>query len=86
MHSQALRHTVRDHLGDPAAFARAFDEGTQREVAPFYWSQLAADRARKAEMNALRENRAWAPPASPMTGLVNGAPHDADLFRAMIET
>lgn len=86
MHAQLLRHTVRDHLDDPAGLARAFDEGTQREVAPFYWSQIVADRARIAEMTALRENRAWSPPASPMTGLVNGAPHDADLFRAMIET
>ncbi len=86
VHSQVLRHTARDHLSQPAAFAQAFDEGTQREVAPFYWSQLTADRERKAEMAALRENRTWAPPASPMTGLFNGAPHDADLFRAMIET
>jgi 2-polyprenyl-6-methoxyphenol hydroxylase-like FAD-dependent oxidoreductase len=86
LHSQVLRHTARDHLGDPAAFARAFDERTQREVAPFYWSQLTADRERKEEMTALRENRPWSPPASPMTGLVNGSSYDADLFRAMIET
>ena len=85
VHSQLLRHTVRDHLGDPAALARAFDEGTEREVAPFYWSQVAADRARITQMTALRENRTWSPPVSPMTGLVNGASHDADLFRAMIE-
>ena len=87
VHSQVLRQTARDHLGgDPVAFAQAFDEGTQRKVAPFYWSQLTADRERQAEMTALRENRPWAAPASPMTGLFNGAPHDADLFRAMIET
>jgi 2-polyprenyl-6-methoxyphenol hydroxylase-like FAD-dependent oxidoreductase len=86
VHSQLLRHTVRDHLGEPAALARAFDEGTERDIAPFYWSQVAADRARIAEMTALRESRTWSPPVSPMTGLVNGASHDADLFRAMIET
>ncbi len=86
VHAQLLRHTVRDHLGDLGMLARAFDDGTEREVAPFYWSQVAADRIRIAEMTALRENQAWSPPVAPMTGLVNGAPHDADLFRAMIET
>jgi flavin-dependent dehydrogenase len=87
VHSQVLRQTARDYLGgEPVAFAQAFDEGTQRAVAPFYWSQLTADRERQAEMTALREYRPWAPPASPMTGLFNGASHDADLFRAMIET
>jgi 2-polyprenyl-6-methoxyphenol hydroxylase-like FAD-dependent oxidoreductase len=86
VHSQLLRHTVRDHLDDPATLARAFDDGTERQVAPFYWSQVAADRARIAQMTALRENRSWSPPVSPMTGLANGAPHDADLFRAMVET
>ena len=86
VHSQVLRRTARDHLGDPAAFARAFDERTEREVAPFYWSQLTADRERKEEMTALQEHRPWSPPASPMTGLVNGSSSDADLFRAMIKT
>jgi 2-polyprenyl-6-methoxyphenol hydroxylase-like FAD-dependent oxidoreductase len=86
VHAQLLRHTVRDHLDDPAEFVRALDDGTQRDVAPFYWSQVAADRDRIAEMNALRHNQPWSPLASPMTGLVNGNSHDADLFRAMIET
>jgi 2-polyprenyl-6-methoxyphenol hydroxylase-like FAD-dependent oxidoreductase len=85
VHAQILRHAARSHLDDPVGFARAFDGGTQRGVAPFYWSQIAADRDRVAEMTALRENRSWTAPASPMTGLMNGAPHDADLFRAMIE-
>ncbi len=86
VHSQLLRRTVRDHVDDPATFARAFDDGTERAAAPFYWSQVAADRARIAQLTALRENRTWSPPASPLIGLANGAPHDADLFRAMIET
>jgi 2-polyprenyl-6-methoxyphenol hydroxylase-like FAD-dependent oxidoreductase len=84
VHAQLLRQVVRDHLGDPAGFAHAFDDGTQRAVAPFYWGQVASDRARIAEMAALREYRAWTPPVSAMTGLVNGAPNDADLFRALI--
>jgi hypothetical protein len=85
VHAQLLRQAVRDHLDDPAALARAFDESTERLVAPFYWSQVRGDRARVAEMTALRDDRPWSPPASPMTGLVKGAEYDADLFRAFTE-
>ena len=35
VHAQLLRHVVREHLGDPADFARAWDEGTEQLVAPF---------------------------------------------------
>jgi 2-polyprenyl-6-methoxyphenol hydroxylase-like FAD-dependent oxidoreductase len=34
VYAQLLRRTVRSHLGDPAGFARAWDEGTERQVAP----------------------------------------------------
>jgi 2-polyprenyl-6-methoxyphenol hydroxylase-like FAD-dependent oxidoreductase len=57
MHAQLLRHTVREHLDDPAAFARAFDARTEDVVGPFYRNQIAADRARAAEMAALRVGR-----------------------------
>ncbi len=66
--------------------SRASELLAAQEVAAFYWSQLTADRERKAEDDEARENRPWAPPASPMTGLFNGSSYDADLFRAMIET
>jgi 2-polyprenyl-6-methoxyphenol hydroxylase-like FAD-dependent oxidoreductase len=85
VHAQLLRRAVRDHLDDPAAFARAFDDATERMVAPFYWSQVRGDRARVAEMTALREDRPWSPPPSRMTGLIKGAQCDADLFRAFTE-
>lgn len=55
LHAQQLRHVVREHLDDPARFAEAWDERTERVVAPFYWNQVAADRRRAAEMTALRE-------------------------------
>lgn len=66
-HAQLLRRTVQDHLGDPAGFARAWDERTEELVAPYYWNQITADRARLAEMTALREDRQWSPADSPMT-------------------
>jgi 2-polyprenyl-6-methoxyphenol hydroxylase-like FAD-dependent oxidoreductase len=86
VHAQLLRWTVRDCLGDPAGFARAWDEGTERVVAPFYRNQIRADRARLAEMTALREGRAWSPAGSVMSRLAAAASYDADLFRALLET
>jgi 2-polyprenyl-6-methoxyphenol hydroxylase-like FAD-dependent oxidoreductase len=86
VHAQLLRHTVREHLADPAGFARAWDERTEQLVAPFYWNQITADRDRLAEMTALREGRPWSPANSLMNRLANAAPHDADVFRAFLET
>jgi 2-polyprenyl-6-methoxyphenol hydroxylase-like FAD-dependent oxidoreductase len=86
VHAQLLRNTVQGYLGDPAAFAWAWDEGTERVVAPFYWNQIRADRARIAEMNALREGRDWSPDGSMWSGLATAAAYDADAFRALLET
>jgi 2-polyprenyl-6-methoxyphenol hydroxylase-like FAD-dependent oxidoreductase len=86
VHAQLLRRTVQEHLGDPAAFARAWDERTEELVAPFYWNQIRADQARLAEMTALREGRPWSPPDSPLSRLASAASYDADAFRAFMET
>ncbi len=86
VHAQLLRRIARDCLDDPAGFARSWDEGTERIAAPFYWNQVSADRARLAQMTALREGRDWSPPDSIMTGLTAAAPYDADVFRALLET
>lgn len=86
VHAQLLRRVARDHLGDPASFARAWDEGTEQHVAPFYWNQISANRVRLAEMTALREGHAWTPEDSTMSCLAAAAPYDADVFRALIET
>jgi 2-polyprenyl-6-methoxyphenol hydroxylase-like FAD-dependent oxidoreductase len=84
VHAQLLRTTVREHLGDPAAFAQAWDERTEQVVAPFYWNQIHSDRARLAEMAALREDRPWSPADSAMNRLARTAPHDADVFRGYV--
>jgi 2-polyprenyl-6-methoxyphenol hydroxylase-like FAD-dependent oxidoreductase len=86
IHAQLLRQTARRHLGYPAAFARAWDEGTERHVAPFYRNQIAADQLRLAEMTALREGRPWSPPDSPMTRLARAAAYDPGAFRAFLAT
>jgi hypothetical protein len=86
IHAQLLRRTVRSHLGYPAGFARAWDEGTESQVVPFYRNQISADRLRLAEMTALRQGRPWIPPDSPMSRLANAAAWDPDAFRAFLAT
>ena len=46
MHGALLRDTLREHEGGSAAFAAAWDEATEREMAPWYEATVAADRAR----------------------------------------
>ncbi|MGR6965445.1 NAD(P)/FAD-dependent oxidoreductase [Geodermatophilus sp. URMC 61] len=86
VHAQLLRAVVRESPDDPVELARLFDGRTECEVAPFYRNQLAADRTRIAEMDALRAGRE-PPPADPTrTGLLAAAAHDADAYRALLET
>jgi 2-polyprenyl-6-methoxyphenol hydroxylase-like FAD-dependent oxidoreductase len=91
MHAQCLRDVVRSSLDDARDFAVEWDAVTEAEVAPWYWNQLAADRARLAEMTAVREGRAPAvrtvfplPPEFEQAG--RAAPFDADVFRGLVET
>jgi 2-polyprenyl-6-methoxyphenol hydroxylase-like FAD-dependent oxidoreductase len=86
LHAQLLRRVVRGHLDDPACFAQAWDEGTERYVAPFYWDQIRADRTRFAEMTAAREGREPPPDNSTANRLLAAALYDADLLRAFLET
>jgi 2-polyprenyl-6-methoxyphenol hydroxylase-like FAD-dependent oxidoreductase len=86
LHAQCLRDTVRSDLDDPEAFVRAWDRVTERDVAPFYWDQITADRARVAEMDALRLG--GEPPAPDPTSATIAAAmlRDPDVFRGMLET
>jgi hypothetical protein len=61
-------------------------EYTEEGVQPFYRDQIAADRTRLAEMNAIRQGVEPPPPTGPMARLVAAAGSDADAFRALIET
>ena len=78
VHAQLLRQVVGDRLAIPASSARAWDEGTEHHLAPFYWNQISADRVRLAAMTALREGRAWTPEDSATSRLRAAAPYDAD--------
>lgn len=85
VHAQLLRHTVAEHLADPLAFALAFDEATEREVAPFYWNQIQEDRVRVAEMEALRRGEEPVRTESFMDRLTVAAGQHPDAYRALLE-
>ncbi len=57
VHAQALRNAAKSSLADPSRFAVELGGLTERDVAPFVHNQIAADRARIAEMEALRTAR-----------------------------
>jgi 2-polyprenyl-6-methoxyphenol hydroxylase-like FAD-dependent oxidoreductase len=88
-HAVCLRDTLRSGFDDPLAAALQFHEVTETEVAPWYWAQIAADRARIAEIEAICEGREPPPPADELTRFVlqmrRLAPRDADVARAFLE-
>jgi 2-polyprenyl-6-methoxyphenol hydroxylase-like FAD-dependent oxidoreductase len=89
MQAACLRDVLRDGADDdPRAFADRWDDRVESALTPWYRATLAVDRARLAEMRALREGRTPAPPQGPAAlgpALARAAAHDAELFRAMLE-
>jgi 2-polyprenyl-6-methoxyphenol hydroxylase-like FAD-dependent oxidoreductase len=88
-HAVRLRDVLHGDETDPYTRAEQFHEITETEVAPWYWSQIAADRARVAEITAAREGRQPHPPADElaqlMVDLSRFTPLDADIARASLE-
>lgn len=88
-HAVCLRDVLRDTRGEPAALAQEFHRRTEAEIAPWYYAQIASDRARFAEMEALREGRE--PPAAldelwkDIRSLLSTMATDPDLFRLGLE-
>jgi len=90
VHAQRLRDTLRS-ADEPGDLALEWDRVTETELAPFYWNQLAADRARLDDMAALREGRTSdvGPPAilpPQYSDAVRAMLYDADVYRAVLET
>jgi 2-polyprenyl-6-methoxyphenol hydroxylase-like FAD-dependent oxidoreductase len=89
LHAAQLRDALDAADGNPRALVDAFDRRTETAIAPWYHAQIAADRARFAEMDALREGRQPQPPDDEPTRrvlsffMLMGA--DPDLFRAGLE-
>jgi 2-polyprenyl-6-methoxyphenol hydroxylase-like FAD-dependent oxidoreductase len=89
LHALRLRDVLRDGMDDPLELALRFHEVTEREVAPWYHAQVAVDRARFAQMDALREEREPPAPAGELarqaTALLASMSGDPGLFRAALE-
>ncbi len=89
MHGALLRDTLREHEAGSAAFAEAWDEATEREMAPWYEATVSADRARMDQLRAARDGGPYVVPADPASRLRAALPLamgvDADAFRAGME-
>lgn len=87
--ARLLRDVLRDTADDPVATVREFDRRTEAEIAPWYRAQIALDRTRFAEIEALREGRAPSPPdndlARGILSLFITMTAGPELFRAAME-
>jgi flavin-dependent dehydrogenase len=87
-HVQHLCEVVREHLEDPRRFAEAWDAVTEAELTPWYRETVEEDRARMAEIEALRDGVEPQPmndsPVAILPALRAAAPRDADAFRAFL--
>jgi 2-polyprenyl-6-methoxyphenol hydroxylase-like FAD-dependent oxidoreductase len=75
-HAALLRRTVREQ-GD-------FAEATERELTPYYRATVASDRARLAEMDALRNGHTPPAPDDLRGALPRGMGGDPEVFRAAL--
>ena len=88
LHVQCLRDVIREHLDDPPRFAEAWDAVTEAKVAPWYRETVEEDRARFAEIEALRNGvdperipSSW---ALQRRALFAAVARDPDVFRAYL--
>ena len=89
LHGLRLRDAVRASGDDPRALVDDFDRRTEAEITPWYQAQIAVDRTRFSEMEAIRDGRETPPPASDLArrivSLLSLVAADPDLFRAAME-
>jgi 2-polyprenyl-6-methoxyphenol hydroxylase-like FAD-dependent oxidoreductase len=87
LHAQRLRDAAR--LNDPAALAQEFDARTEEGIRPWFDAQMAVDRARFAEMDALRAERPAPPIADELAlsirALMSTMAFHPELYRAALE-
>jgi flavin-dependent dehydrogenase len=85
---QRLRDAIRNHPDDPRRFAQAWDAVTEAELTPWYRETVEEDRARFAEIEALRNGRdpTVAPGSSArrQRALFAAVARDPDVFRTYI--
>ena len=84
-----LRDALRASGDDPRALVEDFDRRTEAEITPWYRAQIAFDRARFSEMEAIRDGREVTPPENELgrriVALMSLLGADPDLFRAALE-
>jgi 2-polyprenyl-6-methoxyphenol hydroxylase-like FAD-dependent oxidoreductase len=85
-HAAVLRRVVRECGERPVELIAAFAAATELELAPWYHATVAADRARLAEVDALRLGLAPPPAANPVVAALPSAmARDPEVFRAGLE-
>ena len=89
LHARRLRDAARGRLDQPAALVQEFDASTETDIRPWYDAQIAVDRVRFAEMNALREGQQPPPVVDDLAlgirALLSTMAFDPDLYRAALE-
>lgn len=84
---QRLRDTIREHGDDPRRLVEALDAVMEAELTSWYRETVEDDRARVAEIDALRRGLQPEPPtglAGLQQALMAAAPQDGDAFRAFL--
>jgi 2-polyprenyl-6-methoxyphenol hydroxylase-like FAD-dependent oxidoreductase len=89
LHAVRLRDALHEAAGDPGALAARFDAATEADVAPWYHAQLAFDRVRYAEIDAICQQREAPPPVDELSRMLGSLfaamTTGPDLFRAGLE-
>jgi len=88
-HARLLRDVMAETADSPRTLVEEFYRRTEAQIAPWHHAQVAADRMRFAEIEAIREGRTLPPPPNALAGEIRslmasmgGSP---DLFRAGLE-
>jgi flavin-dependent dehydrogenase len=88
LHAQRLRDVAREHLDDPRQFAQTWDAVTEAELTPWYRETVEEDRARFAEIEAIRNgvDPKRSPSSSPLLqpALFAAVARDPDVFRTYL--
>jgi flavin-dependent dehydrogenase len=90
MHARCLRDVVDSHVDDPLGFAHAWDRVTEERLTLWYRETVAEDRARLAEIEALRSGveppQQGDPSLALRSALLVAMLHDPELFLAFLES
>ncbi|RPI57594.1 MAG: FAD-dependent oxidoreductase [Acidobacteria bacterium] len=88
-HARLLRDVIAGTADNPRTLVEEFYRRTEAQIAPWHHAQIASDRMRFAEIEAIREGRVPPPPqtalAASIQSLMMSMADSPDLFRAGLE-